>query len=155
MKKKFKEMVAKIGTLPVSILAAPSEPTYSQCKLICVKNTQEKGRGVFAKEDIEAGELIEEAPVLIFQGEALNHYPLNNYYFRWHNSIGSATCGALALGYGSIYNHSYEPNAKYEQIYDQKIIRFIAIKDIDVGDEITVNYNKDPKDNSALWFEVK
>lgn len=104
---------------------------------------------------ILAGEIIEDCPTLVLQADILNKYPINHYYFNWNNEQAGERMGALAFGYGSIYNHSYQPNAKYQQLYDEKIIRFTALKDIEIGDEITVNYNKDPKDNSALWFEVK
>lgn len=58
---------------------------------------------------------------------------------------------AIALGFGSIYSHSYEPNATYKKRFKNKTIDFIAIKDIKKGGEITVNYNYgNPEDKSAL-----
>lgn len=153
MSKKFKEMVKKIGELPTSILAAPANPKSAQFKRIYVQETDNKGRGVFAAEDIKAGETIEEAPVIILPEDLLSKYPITHYYFHWNHLNQRA--GALALGYGSIYNHSYQPNARYKQIYEYKTILFIALRDIKNGEEITVNYNKDPRDNSQLWFDVK
>ncbi len=32
---------------------------------------------------------------------------------------------------------------------------FTALRDIAPGEEITVNYNGSPEDQSAVWFEVK
>ena len=62
---------------------------------------------------------------------------------------------AIALGFGSIYNHSYEPNATYKIKPKEKIIEFVAIKNIEKNNEITVNYNfGNPKDKTPLWFEV-
>ena len=61
---------------------------------------------------------------------------------------------ALALGYGSLYNHSYTPNARYFTNIENQSIDFYARKDIREGEEIMVNYNGDPEDQSPLWFEV-
>ena len=60
---------------------------------------------------------------------------------------------ALALGYGSLYNHSYKPNARYDDVGPQTK-EFTALRDIQPGEEITVNYNAEPKSRSAVWFEV-
>jgi SET domain-containing protein len=78
---------------------------------IYVKETQQYGRGIFAGQDIKAGELIEVSPVIIIQKEDWENYLkktiLYNYCFYWREDL------ALALGYGSLFNHSYDPNAKY------------------------------------------
>ena len=61
---------------------------------------------------------------------------------------------AIALGYGSLYNHSYSANATYEKHFDDKLITFKAIADIRRGEEITVNYNYgNPDDKSKLWIQ--
>ena len=60
---------------------------------------------------------------------------------------------AISLGYGSIYNHSYEPNAKYEKDFLNNMLIFRAIKIINKGEEIVVNYNGDPNNKEKVWFE--
>ena len=61
----------------------------------------------------------------------------------------------VALGFGSIYNHTYKPNARYKERYKEKIIDFIALNKIKKNDEITINYGQgNQKDNSPLWFNV-
>ncbi len=60
---------------------------------------------------------------------------------------------ALALGYGSLYNHSYEPNARYEASRRRTKI-FVALRKIATGEEITINYNGEPGDRSPVWFEI-
>jgi len=104
------------------------------------------GRGVFAKQSIDNGELIESCPII----EVLLKDPANDekgllvdYFFYFGNEL------AVALGFGSIYNHSYKPNATYKKDLTRKKIDFIAIKDINEGEEITVNYNYgNPNDQS-------
>jgi SET domain-containing protein len=76
-------------------------------------------------------------------------FTLRDYYFMW----GKITC-AICLGFGSLYNHSYRPNATYKKLIKEQVIKFIAIEDIKRGKEITVNYNYgNPDDNSPLWIK--
>ena len=63
-----------------------------------------------------------------------------------------AKSGAIVLGYGSLYNHSYAPNARYYTTFDTRTLDIVALKDIPIGEEITVNYNGEPEDQSAVWF---
>ncbi len=74
---------------------------------------------------------------------------LADYAFSW----GRGTV-ALALGYGSLYNHSYTPNARYQDV-GRCTKEFVAIRDIAAGEEITVNYNGEPDDRSAVGFDVR
>ena len=69
---------------------------------------------------------------------------------------GKAT-SAICFGYGSFYNHSYQPNATYKKKIKDKVIEFIALKDIKKSEEITVNYNYgNADDKSRLWIkEIK
>jgi len=113
------------------------------------------GRGVFAKRNIKKGEIIEECPVIEIPehdmanlGESI----LVTYFFFFGKNKERLE---VALGFGSIYNHSYKPNAKYKIKPAENTIDFIALKDILKDDEITVDYNfANPKDKTPLWFEV-
>jgi SET domain-containing protein len=110
------------------------------------------GLGIFAKEDINAGELIEEAPVILLPEEEISDLAktkLLDYFFAWGEKLEQA---AIVLGYGSLYNHSYEPNAKFVENYDKNTITYSALKDIKKREEILINYNGDPKDKRKLWF---
>ena len=117
-----------------------------------LKRVKGKGRGVFARRPIAAGEVIERAPILVLprdlHGTEDDPSALHDYCFEW----GDGTV-ALALGFGSLYNHSYTPNARYDdEGFRTKV--FTALRDIARGEEITVNYNGDPGDRSPVWFEV-
>jgi SET domain-containing protein len=59
----------------------------------------------------------------------------------------------VALGYGSLYNHSYSPNARYLDV-GRMTKAFISLRDIAPGEEITINYNADPHDMADVGFEV-
>src|SRR3989344_2397151 len=96
------------------------------------------GRGVFAASNIDKGELIEQCPVIeMMEADiraTLEGISLRNYYFIWGNERDRA---AVALGYGSIYNHSFEPNARYIKMIPEKRIDFVALTDIAKDEEIT------------------
>ncbi len=118
-----------------------------------IKNTENKGRGVFCTEDIPADTLIEICPVIVCPPQdrkLIDESYLYNYYFLWEDDHKST---AIALGYGSLYNHSYQPNARYETYYEEQIIRFISIKEIPAHTEITVNYNYESDDQTPVWFD--
>ena len=100
-----------------------------------------KGRGVVALRPFAAGELVERAPVITVPASdvpALTSTALGRYYFEWGPDDDQA---AVALGYGSLYNHSYEPNAAFEFREDEHVIEFLALRAIAAGEELTVNYN--------------
>jgi SET domain-containing protein len=121
--------------------------------LIYVKRVRGKGRGVFARQSICEGTIIERVPVLLAPvGQVLDHSDnpvLGRYCFLRNRSTV-----ALALGYGSLYNHSYSPNARYDEEAGALMV-FTAIQNIEPGEEITINYNGDPADNSPVGFEVR
>ncbi len=110
------------------------------------------GLGVFAAQNIAKGELIEEAIVILFPEDQISDLAktkLLDYFFAWGAKLELA---AVALGYGSLYNHSYAPNAKFVENYDKNTITYSALKKIKKGEEILINYNGDPKDKRKLWF---
>src|SRR5215510_11234837 len=75
--------------------------------------TPTMGRGVFTSIDIEANTIIEISPVIVMTREErklLDQTLLHDYIFEW---IDKDHC-CLALGYVSLYNHSYNSNCEYE-----------------------------------------
>ena len=121
---------------------------------ICIKDTGKYGRGIYATRDIKTGELIEASPVLIScknEWKYIKKTVLFDYCFTWGENYEHT---AVALGYGSLFNHSYTPNASFTNNIDNLSIDFYAIDDINSGEEITINYNEDAEDNSPLWFDV-
>ncbi len=120
-----------------------------------VRTTGKKGRGIFALADFKKGEVIEVCPVLTFntkERKNLEKTLLNHYIYPWRSTRGAS----LVLGYGSIYNHSFSPNADWKQDFKKESMIYKALKPIKKGDEILVNYNGEPDDNSPIdWFDVK
>ncbi|MEH6939701.1 SET domain-containing protein-lysine N-methyltransferase, partial [Bacillus sp. JJ664] len=59
----------------------------------------------------------------------------------------------LLLGYGMLFNHSYDANADYEINFDNHTFEFYAYKDIKAGEEILINYNGDMDNTDPLWWD--
>lgn len=114
------------------------------------------GRGVYAQDNIKKDEIIERCPVIEIpisdESNVKEGILITYFYYSGKNKQKIA----LALGFGSIYNHTYQPNAVYKIREAQGVIDFIALKNIKKDEEITVNYKgKNSKNNNPLWFEVK
>ena len=123
--------------------------------MISVGPSPGKGRGVFASRAIRAGEIIEEAPVIVLPGTEIEHLErtgLQDYYFLWGTDEEDA---AILLGACSLCNHSYEPNAVFELRPESQTIRFVALRDIAAGEEVTTNYNGDPANRKPVWFDAR
>ena len=121
---------------------------------IYIGNTAEKGRGVFTSEIITKDTLIEICPVLYLPKkdiELLKQTVINDYYFEWGKNLEG---GAFAMGYGSLYNHSFEPNAYYDVDMEAHLLMVYAWTNIPSGTEICFNYNGDPEDANELWFDT-
>jgi hypothetical protein len=111
------------------------------------------GRGVYASEDIPSGQIVETTPVVLLDLKAQPFPPqIRRLVYNW-----SKTQVALALGYGSLYNHSDQPNLIFTRITNNLSITFKALRDIEAGEQLTISYDylgsgENPRDRS--WFEI-
>jgi SET domain-containing protein len=119
---------------------------------IYVKRVKGKGRGVFARRRINRGTLIEKVPCLLVPirhvvGGLKNPDVMRFFFVRDRKRF------AVCLGYGSLYNHSYKPNARYDDGPGATMV-FTAIRNISPHEEICINYNGDPSDRTPMGFRV-
>jgi len=120
-----------------------------------IKKTGLKGRGVFTRKNIAANTIIEEAPVIVMSPEdriLLDKTLLHDYIFEW--GIDKEQC-CMALGFIPVYNHSYQSNCEYFMDFEEEKIHVKTVRNILLGEEITINYNGDWNDKKKVWFEVK
>ena len=97
------------------------------------------GRGIFATANIKKGAIIEVCPVLIFNKKDTKKVmksSLQNYVFEIE---GKKNKTMMALGNGSLYNHSDTNNAYYE-IDENNLLYIMANEAIEKGSEIYINY---------------
>jgi SET domain-containing protein len=113
----------------------------------------QKGRGVFTTSDIDQSTVVERSPVIVMSREErvlLDQTLLHDYIFEW----GKEPKGCcMALGYIPLYNHSYRSNCEYEMDYEQQMISVKAIRYIEAGEELFINYNGGWNDDTPVWFE--
>jgi uncharacterized protein len=106
---------------------------------LVVRRIRGKGRGVFACRSFRKGEVIEVCPVIPMSRKEANAAKtiLDDYYFEW--GPGGREY-AVALGFGSLYNHADDPNAAFLNRTRQLQIVVRARKPIAKGEQITINY---------------
>jgi SET domain-containing protein len=107
-----------------------------------VKSSQIGGMGVFAKQDIKAGETLE---VSYFTTLTQNFSQIDNklkeYVFSWPKNVWGGK-SVVVWGYGSLYNHSRQNNADWDTDEENNVFKFFTIKDIKSGEEIFTNYGE-------------
>lgn len=117
--------------------AEPMEPLPATVDLE-VGNSPGAGRGVFARRAFAADEIIERCPVIVIgphDAETVQTTVLGRYAFDWRDGRS-----ALALGFGSLYNHSQRANAHYQSLERELILEIVASEPIPAGREILIDY---------------
>jgi len=101
--------------------------------------------------------VVEEAAVIIlykpFQ-ELPRH--IKTIVYNWGDLTKQAPCSALVLGFGSLYNHDNPAAMSYKADTDKMVLRYTAERDIQKGEELTVNYNSGGGSHLSEnddWFE--
>ena len=129
-------------------------PDYYISPAIRVESIKGKGLGVVATGTIVKSEIIECCPVIVLspdskldKGWKRLHQVMLETMFTHHHFWWTARYGALALGYGSLYNHSSEPKADIVKYIKQRKMVFIANRDLHEGEEITICYR-------CVWFDI-
>ncbi|MFX1325998.1 MAG: SET domain-containing protein-lysine N-methyltransferase [Promethearchaeota archaeon] len=118
-----------------------------------------KGRGVFAKNDIKKGTIIDIAYVVPIPNKdykKISKTILYNYCYIWEDPKHKPEfTNAITLSISQFINHSYDPNVVYLYDYKNQAIEFSALKEIAKGEELLVNYNGLVDDKSPVWFEIE
>lgn len=121
---------------------------------VFVARAKGRGRGVFTYNAIPDDTIIEIAPVIVMTGKErklLDETLLHDYIFEWGDD--HTEC-CMALGYVPLYNHSYESNCGYEMDFKKQTITIKTVKEVNAGEQLFINYNGDPENQTPVWFEV-
>ena len=123
---------------------------YIPLNKIYIDEVEGKGLGVFALKPIKKDELIETCPLMSLGKKPGGKHqdPFFNYRFAYPrlNRHNGNEDQVVAWGYGSLYNHSNNPNADWIDHPTKKAFKFISIKDIQPEEEICINYG-----GSGYW----
>lgn len=107
-----------------------------------VRWTDEMGHGVFAKAPIPKDAFVEIAPVVVFDPKELAGGELANYTMAWRDKL------AVGLGWTMVYNHSDANNCEFSVNYHDDLMAIMAVRDIEAGEQLTVNYG-------PTWFSSR
>lgn len=121
---------------------------------LIIAPTAQMGRGVFTLEALAADTLVEISPVIVLpekDRKLLDQTLLHYYIFEWGEDQRGC---CVALGYVSLYNHSFESNCEYEMDVESQMIRIKTMRAIETGEELFINYNGDFNDPKPLWFDA-
>lgn len=125
--------------------AVHHDPQHLNSTGCVIRVSEGKGRGVYASKPIPRDSTIEISPVLFFSKSEYEdhgkHTVLNHYTFVWPDGRM-----ALALGLGSLFNHSDPPNVSFKLDTSTDSIRYITTRDIQTGEELCIFYGH------KLWF---
>ena len=125
-------------------------PTPNDC--VEIRTGPQRGRGLFARQPIASGTLIEAAPVIMLpmaECRLLDRTIIHNYYFHWDGDPDGEGRGALGLGLVSLCNHSRRPRARVDRNFARLTLDLVAIAAIAAGEEVTIDYG------CQLWFEPR
>lgn len=124
-------------------------------KSLFVKEIKGKGRGVFCTQKIIKDEIFEVCPVLVIPAAdygTVKASRLVDYFFSFNKEENTL---ALALGFGSLYNHAVHSNAAYALDHDARTMSYYALKDIPAGTELCINYAGETGQEFKEWFESR
>jgi hypothetical protein len=97
-----------------------------------------RDRMIIAARPFMAGELVHVAPVVVVPNEQVAGV-LENYVYTWRRGRS-----AIALGFGSLFNHSKTPTLCLQKYPTKRLIMYWAIRSIDAETELTIDYGYEP-----------
>lgn len=109
-----------------------------------VRRSPVHGWGVFAKDNIKNGEILEEIPFLTIP---MNHTESSSlfidYRFNYPSGVYPWDEQTIPFGYACIYNHSDTSNAIWYTDNENRLFIFVTTKDINKDDEIFTYYGSE------------
>jgi len=106
-----------------------------------VRKVEAAGRGVFATRRFNVGAVVCRDPVLLLDQDDWRHCEktiLNDYVYKWPED---GRPRAVSLGIGSLLNAGDAPNIDIEIDVATKTLTFRAIRPIEPGEELILDYN--------------
>src|SRR5689334_18895955 len=110
--------------------------------------TEVYGRGFYASREIEKNEVITVCELLVLSPE--DTVKVNDTDLKYYTFVYNDKQDCLVLGDGEIFNHDDNPNVGYKLDYDDGRLKmyFYALKNIDPGEQLFIDYSADTKVNT-------
>ena len=115
-----------------------------------IKETAEFGRGLYATHDLQPGQIVFSAELLVLSPEdtiKLQATDLKDYVFTFN-----ATQDCLVLGDGELFNHSDANNVGFKlgKHGERTVMYFYALTEIKAGSQLFINYADDLRHGETL-----
>ena len=110
-----------------------------------IATSQTHGRGLFADEAIQAGDIIGEYPLLILSAKdiaQLRDTRLYHYVFHVSDEADGGMIAAVAFGPISMCNHKTDANADFAVDADKQTVTLTARNGIAADAEIFIDYEE-------------
>lgn len=105
-----------------------------------ILSNPKSGRGLYTSCALASGTVVEISPVLLFDSDSYSSHGrytiLDSYTFKW----GRMGVMALALGLGSLFNHSKYPNVAFHLDRERQCIRYTLTRDVESDEELCISY---------------
>lgn len=115
--------------------------------------TKEKGRCVFADKAYKKDDVIEVCEYIVIPQKEIEILKVTKVNDYWFGLNGDKWDALLLLGNGSLYNHSMEPNM-IPTMDHEKNFWFLALKEIEIGEELVFNYWYEPHFHVEMNLKV-
>ena len=96
--------------------------------------------GVFTDDEISAFDVIQDAPYATFDNEEIENSPTLERYSYASDGGSNVKDAVMGFGFAAMYNHSTEPNVAYVLDTANEVMRHYALRDIEAGEELVVDY---------------
>lgn len=111
--------------------------------MIQVKVSKEMGRGIYANQMIQAGQVVMLCELLVLDQNdtvAVNETALKYYTFKFTDDQD-----CLVLGLGEIFNHDDNANVSYQIVMHEgrNMMQFTALSQIEADAQLFINYTAD------------
>jgi uncharacterized protein len=110
--------------------------------MLKVKKTKKMGRGVFAKAKIKKNTVVIEDFLLPFSlkdSDLIDNTDLVRYVYQYDKNTS-----CVALGLGSLLNHSENPNCFFKIDKERDILTVKTSKVIKAGEQLFIDYGYNP-----------
>ncbi len=106
----------------------------------------EYGLGVFSDALIPANTMLEECHWIKYKRDDCSSPQLNDYVYEVTDDPNASEeetgYNAMVLGFGSIYNHSFDNNAQYLFDEEKNVFVYQSTRDIQPGEQICISYGE-------------
>lgn len=112
---------------------------------LSVKRVRKMGKGVFADKSFKEGVVIHEAHLIKISATDYEDYITYTKlsYYVYASPVHGSKDVFLALGVGSLFNHSEEPNVDYVLNAKTGVITFTALESVKKGSQLFIGYGWD------------